>query len=468
MTVFDHLFLSHIINNVSRNAKARWSHARCSISSPIIVIYHASLPSGIVNLDDIKASACPLCETYPILLYGVEHSNISPSYSKTILSDPRDLVREAQTDDSLSKLVERTVQRGKEFVLATGPLFELQLHHKESHDRLVLLIDHTLCDGLGARNLFADWLNLLSGIPLPTQPEGLPARMDDTVSLHPLVPTNWNILSSYLSPIVKLFESPSPPHYPPKPSADYDSVTAKQQFSEFEIPQSDLSGLLAISKDHKVPTIHPVIHVASLFALYRASTWSNTGFYSSVPISERNEKLGHPRSTGNYVTFHFSTDHIEPSTMFWEHARSFSNTLRQPTTKSAARQALAKLGQLEVPWEDYLKEVMNDSNGPHKLSLAVSNVGVMELPQTGKLAGLVQDVYFTQSASAMGAAAVVSIMSTRGGSMSVSISSKIGSLPPGIFETFTVQLKSLLQAVARGDVKESMSSTDSIPGVPDI
>ncbi|WWC85145.1 uncharacterized protein L201_000002 [Kwoniella dendrophila CBS 6074] len=394
----------------------RWSLARSNVASPITVIYHATLPANLITQDQLK--------------------------------------------DAASRL--------------------------NARDRLTLLIDHIICDGLGARNLFSDLLSILSDQPIPQQPEGLPARMDDTVELQPSgnnataqskIQSTIKSLSNGINTIV----SPESVYTncPTLQSPGYNSITASQQFSHFSLSPSELSSLIAEGKKHNVPTIHPVIHIASIVALYRAlQSTSGYSFFTSIPISERNAALGHPRSTGNYVTFHFSTDRISHSTKFWDQVRDFSATLRQPETKITARHTLGKLaainGEEELDenapskWEDYLYNVMSDSNGPHKLSLAVSNVGLADLPTLGKLAGQVEDVYFQQAASAMGGCAVLSIMSTRGGALTCSISSKIGSMPPGVFESFAQRIKPILQAIARGDISEDATAGGAIPGVLDV
>ncbi|WWD10506.1 hypothetical protein V865_008642 [Kwoniella europaea PYCC6329] len=470
----------------------RWSLSRHNVGSPITVVYHASLPAGVISEDDLKKAVVESSNAYPILLCGVGGANTRhPRYVKRKNIGPDDIVKvvELEEENTLSDLVDRGVIEGKSFDPSSGPLWRLQLHRfacsttRPPRDRIVLLIDHILCDGLGARNLFTDLLGSLSGIPIPTQPEGLPSRLDDTVDLQPEkedAPPISSTIASHLKSITQQatsYVSPAPTYnkFPLKPAADYDSITAPQQFSEFDLSPSELSALLSEGKKHGIPTIHPVIHIACLVALYRAITPSAAWtFDTSVPISDRREDLGHPRATGNYVTFHFSTDRIDQSTLFWKHVRDFSMELRQPKTKVVARKTLGKLALIndDQPedgdsslWEEYLIRLVNDPSGPHKLSLAVSNVGIIDVPTSGKLAGQVQDVYFSQAASAMGGCAVVSIVTTKGGSMTISICSKIGSFPPGVFEPFSQQLKPILQAVARGDIGEETKAGDAIPGL---
>ncbi|WVQ93941.1 hypothetical protein IAU59_001019 [Kwoniella sp. CBS 9459] len=565
----------------------RWSLARNNVGSPITVIYHTSLPIDLISESDLRNALVKLCEVYPILVHGVSGKETSrPYYAKNEAINPRELVKMVELTgegerrdgvDGLEALVQGVVKRGSQFDVVNGPMLEVQYHYPSTatsttrtssslsnanrndddqllkarpRARLVMIIDHVLCDGVGARNLFADLLNILSNdsASLPAKPEGLPARMDDTVDLRSPAPASAGAQaqeavegsavaattarsdvqtpgagSSYLGKITQQVGSLvnrvlpqsafAPPlsqsetatastelTYPPKPPSEYNSITAGQQFAQFELSTIELSGLLSMSKNHSVGTVHPTIHVASLFALYRAHLQvdaqakkptdgtKSIKFTTSVPISERKENLdlGHPRSTGNYVIFQFSTDTVEADTAFWDHARSFGTELRRRENRQTARHTLGKLGDIEggkgelnhnelgdeaspspSKWEDYLRGLMSDPSGPHKLSLAVSNVGIMDLPTTGKLAGpgVVGDVYFTQAASAMGACVVLSIMSTRGGSLTVSFSSKKGSLPEGVFDNFVVQLKGLLQALARGDVSEDAVALSALAGV---
>lgn len=371
-----------------------------------------------------------LCDVYAILLCNVDGRLSSrPAYRVAETIRQEELVKVLDLDpiSDLSVIVDSVIKRGTQFDVSNGPLWEIQLHKSQQHDtadardRLILLIDHILCDGVGARNLFTDLLCLLSDTPIPPQSAGLPARMDNTVDLTPdsIVNAEQSSTLDSVRAVIQRYNPFAPTRFPLKLDPAYDSLAAAQQFDHFELPQSELTGLLSIGKNHNIPTVHPVIHIASLAALYRATASSSSlSFTTSVPISERKEDLGHPRSTGNYVTFHYATDTINPSTPFWDTARALSTTLRKPETKVAARRTLGKFSLIDKPdpdgagesgWEGYLYNLINDPSGPHKLALAVSNVGRMDVPIEGKLAGLVQEVYFQQSASAVGAAIVVSV-----------------------------------------------------------
>ncbi|WVR08527.1 hypothetical protein IAU60_005582 [Kwoniella sp. DSM 27419] len=510
----------------------RWSFARRNINSAIIVIYHASIPDTVTQCE-VQDAMEQLCSLYPLLLSGVTDGQTThPRYTSRDI-DPRDLVQTTPLDAILSstdspssspltRLVEWAIAQGKKLDMERGPMIEVQLitpattvggeSQRDRTQRLVIIMDHTLCDGVGAKNLLADLLNLLSGQGVPPQPEGFPARLDETVDLSPApavepVPTPSTVLGSLrasLEPVAQaigITTQPAPTAipatFPPRQPGSYDSVAAAQQVGEFQIPASDLSGLLSIGKQYDVPTVHPIIQVASLMAMYRAtqsiapitSPGSEAiAFNHSCPMSDREETLGHPRSTGNYVLFHVSTDVIDLSTRFWEQARAYSRELRDPQTRIKARQATGKLTLIEGAssspqdsgeseqvqpgpsrWEDYLMGMVNDPvTGPHKLAMAVSNVGPVDLPTEGRLAGRVDEVYFAQSASAMGATVVLSINSIRGGPLSVSLVSKRGSLPEGVFDAFALQLRAILTAVSRGDLTEDTVVGGSIPGVVDI
>jgi len=60
-------------------------------------------------------------------------------------------------------------------------------------------------------------------------------------------------------------------------------------------------------------------------------------------------------------------------------------------------------------WGSFMDGLISKANGPIRLGVAVSNVGKLDLPLAGKLAGEVRDVYFAQSSSSVGATIVLSV-----------------------------------------------------------
>jgi NRPS condensation-like uncharacterized protein len=347
----------------------------------------------VVNQSQLEGAIDVLLDTYPILKHTVLDPNGNePAYHLDTTIQCDDIVRVFAHSAPTIELVRQANLTGMTFRVDHGPLIQCQLHQatgSNQRDSLILLFDHILCDGLGGRNLFSDLLCLLSSLSLPAAPSGLPLRMDDTVDLTPT--TAQAMLD---------------PDYPPAiPS--YDARGGKQILTDFALPAETLQNLLKVTKRHGVKTLHPVLHTAALMALYHAAgSPKPAAIRTSTPISERDEGKGHPRSTGNYVIFHYATTRVDSSLGFWEETRRFCASLRHPSARAGARSTESSGSQ---GWGSYLDGLIGKANAPVRLGVAVSNVGKLDLPQTGQLAGDISDVYFAQSSSAVGAAIVLSV-----------------------------------------------------------
>jgi hypothetical protein len=384
--------------------------ARNLIGSPIIVIFHCTLPYALITRANLIHAVWILLEAYPILSHGVANTGLDrykPAY-RPISVQPEDVIDIVPLDIDLShtQYIQRVNQEGRGWDIENGPLIRFRLYQSpkpEVRDRLIVFFDHIICDGIGGRNLLTELLCLLSedsGEPLMA-PAGLPIRIDESVDLFPNVGPAGGLVPNYPSSV-----------------EGYDPIIASQELSDISIPHAILEKLIAVGKAHSIPTLQPILHTASLLALYSASSSSTPlNTKTSTPISERDLSKGHPKSTGNYVIFHFSTQTIQPSTRFWDMARQYSLELRQPSTRINARAALGTLGRLpergkedgRSGWDDHLDELVKGVNGEVRLGMAISNVGRLELPRSGRLSLGIEDVYFAQSSSAVGAAIVLSV-----------------------------------------------------------
>jgi hypothetical protein len=227
--------------------------------------------------------------------------------------------------------------------------------------------------------------------------------MDDTVDLFPPVIPVKSLTPDY-----------------PTTVRDYNPTTPNQILRDISIPHDIFEHLLIIGKSHGVPTLQSVLHTASILALHQASRADKPlTIRTSTPISERNTSQGHPKSTGNYVIFHYANTLVDPTASFWDEARRYSTELKHESARINARAALGTFGKLPEKstrgdagrsgWDERMDKLVGLSNGKERLAIAVSNVGRMEIPMEGKLVGEVGDVYFAQSASAVGAAIVMSV-----------------------------------------------------------
>ena len=384
----------------------RWSLARHNVGNPIIVVFSATLPRGLVSEIDLQEAVGQLSNQYPMLKCAVQdRTTKEPKYRMMDAYDPKGIVSVSPLaqDMTLPQILLESVMRGVEFDADQGPLWEVQLHqaeHSYQRDQLILIMDHIICDGVGSKNLFSELLGQLSAPNATSHVECtiLPKRLDDFCDLKPLAqPT----------------PRPSPPlhlkSFPGK-QPGYSARTASQQFFTFSVPRDRLSKLITAGKQHDVRTLHPILYVAGLLALYRA-TLPDSGRYffgTATPFSHRDE-ADNPACTGNYVTFHIKDEVILPNTRFWERTREFSEELRHPETKQNTKRALGGFAAFsDVPvvegsertgWEDAIDGLIDHVDGSHQLAYVVSNVGVMKVPKEGKLAGVVQDVCFAQTSS---------------------------------------------------------------------
>lgn len=190
------------------------------------------------------------------------------------------------------------------------------------------------------------------------------------------------------------------PCWPGRPAAAGDN---RPMFNHIKLDAEQVTNLKAVGRTNQVNTLHPILEMADVFALWRTFGASEIAY--DTPISVRDNNLGHPPISGNYVAnlesrTSCSTD---GNNKFWDKTREFSAWL---SSNAGKRQAISAMGMLVyIPdgendvapdsptptgWETFLRDKL--SRAPSS-SLEVSNLGYTELPPRA------QSVAFAQTPS---------------------------------------------------------------------
>ncbi|GAA6014665.1 hypothetical protein JCM10207_006895 [Rhodosporidiobolus poonsookiae] len=454
--------------------------------APIVTITAVlrSTTSAFVDALDAHAAIATLLSRYPLLRCAIaDKDTTTPRYVLTDAATPANVSAGSSAEGfkSTEQALQAGDAAGQAFDLDKGPLWRVWLDPaKGDKRRVTLVLHHTLCDGTGTRNLFAELLTLLR------QPESISAATENTPlapSLEQTVNTKVGTLallkvvySELLAPrLPALLRTPPPPVYPSPPScAPYLQPHGLKSLS---LPASVVAGLKSAAKSHGINTLHPPLYTAALAALAATASAGSLDappsfrIAGSTPFSERSAALGHPNATGNYVSAY--TEPVILSTLsakrFWTTCADYATTLVKPATRQRAREAMGLLAYLpsgEAPaeegkpkrtaWEVELEKKAKE--GRFGDSFEVSNLGV--LPATGWENDGIEDVYWAQTASVVGAAFQLNPVAVRGGDLTFTVSYREGAVPEETVDRFWRSYEIFLRKLADGSLSEEATFAD--------
>lgn len=272
----------------------------------------------------------------------------------------------------VQELLQREINDDAE-VTATGPrLWRVRLYQTDVSVALALTINHIITDGVGSHRL----LNFLSdgGIPelkstsiAPALEKtmnvkiGLPAILATVwrEEVRPRIP-GWLLTPNWSGPLLNDPRKRPIGHPTGCRLLRIDAVTVKR--------------LKDLAKQHSVVTLQPVIETAFDIALWHE--YNTKAFWIITPLSERDDKLGHPRITGNYFSPLVEHVKIRPEQDdFWSLARKHRKLL---ASQQGRRRARERVGFFTlVPASAWLKQVRKMASSPraYKTGLMVTNLG---------------------------------------------------------------------------------------------
>ncbi|TRM55407.1 hypothetical protein BD626DRAFT_75750 [Schizophyllum amplum] len=307
---------------------------------------------------------------------------------------------------------------------SSRPLWQATLYTASSANSksyLTLSVDHVVTDGRGL-TLLAHALFSPDISSLPTESLQSIPLMDDTLDIRPsyahLLPI---VLQELVVPRLPTFLQryiKSAKAWP----AGYVQAARSPADCEWDLSLLELSGSLVASlksmgKERGVPTLHPLLKVAYLVAMWAVFGHDAASFtlQANTPRSERNAFLGHAHCTANYTTSIDVQVHPASTDDFWTIAQRIASELSSPQGIQKGRYAMGMLSFVPDPvpdpskdtdrptgWEEFCLDKAHSSE-PFGGSLEVSNLGYVDLPPGA------EDVAWSQACWPAGTAICTSV-----------------------------------------------------------
>jgi hypothetical protein len=262
---------------------------------------------------------------------------------------------------------------------------------------LALTISHVISDGVGARRLatclleiLGAWETLSDPPPkrvIPSNDLAIPPSMEDVHDVRPSIPyvakVVWRELIRPKLPLPRRWLAP-PPIWSGEPVA-MGELRSRPMCSRIVF----LPSLVATSRSNKI-TVQPVLQAlvyASMSSLRAAAGPPPPTTSSSTPLQLLTETpvgLDRPDSTvlGNYVSVLTHAAKILPTDKFWAHARSYAETLNNPTDHQKAKEYMGMLSYV-LDKDKFARDKLSgfgrplDSAARFDISFEVSNVGAV-------------------------------------------------------------------------------------------
>ncbi|KDE09547.1 hypothetical protein MVLG_00444 [Microbotryum lychnidis-dioicae p1A1 Lamole] len=325
----------------------------------------------------------------------------------TSVSDILDVVRDDDSstrvegspspDEVLTTRLEAGLHQANEMDVSVGPLWKMLHHDRKDEQSIVLVVHHTLSDGLGSKNLFAQLIQRATRpdetqvqIPSLLIPfEHIPQSQEQSVpGLRRL---HWSFMAGIMwAEVIRPFRPfrliaskratvlPNPPLVPPY-----------QQLTELRIirsPNELMARIKARARAKGVSTLHPVLLTALFASLLSYRNDRNDAndllideILLKTPVLVRDAALGHPITTGNYIATISTPPSFKAATLstgFYSLTRSCASHISSPAERTRAEQMMLTLSLIPDPasaaeapveqgtgWETWLREKMENEVG---------------------------------------------------------------------------------------------------------
>lgn len=226
------------------------------------------------------------------------------------------------------------------------PLFQVNRYLSLGGSAYVgISVAHELADGVGSLRLIDAILNPV--LPVIVVPEGVPARLEDTVNIRPPFLTMINIVfHKILLPKLPTFISS---YFPPDQiwpgPVTKRPMECEDTLSLLSLSPSLINGLCAArDKSARDTSIHTIVKTAWTLALMSVVDRPDLTFKAGTPRSERSPQ--HTLCTGNYVaslSFPFTPTLLQQHQTFWSLATAVGTYLKSEAGIQAARQTIGLL-----------------------------------------------------------------------------------------------------------------------------
>lgn len=292
---------------------------------------------------------------------------------------------------------------------------------------LLVAFNHLLIDGRGStfmiKAITAHDIDYIAKEDWET-----PTRYDDTISTKASV--------RFFVPIIfRELLVPKLPTFMQRPFMSSDPWPgAAMKSSPFEVgwnialsslSPDQVSKAKSAGKAHSVATLHPILKMAYVAALWRVFHSEDAmRVQVSTARDERKPSLGHAAITHNYVSSTEWDTSMTGSEEFWDLARGMAHKLSSDEGVQEGRMTMGLLAHLPDPdvdptsptfnpdlptgWEQYFTSRASSAT-PYRDSVSVSNLGLVTLPPGAT------DAMWGQTASPFGSAYMVNILGHEGG-----------------------------------------------------
>lgn len=293
---------------------------------------------------------------------------------------------------------------------------------------LIGMFNHLIIDGRGSLALMHALLARNTENLLPETFES-PRRFDDTVNIKPGI--------TYLAP--EVFHELLLPKLPkgfqstfgkndlawPGTNVNLSPFASGWSMCHVSVPTGTVARLKAQGKRYGVKTLHPVLKMAYLAALWRTFGNNSTQHFNAMTMrDERDPSLGHSQLTGIYSSSTEHHVHVNGKDRFWSCARKMAAELKSKKAIADGRYIIGVMSHLPDPevdpkspdfdpkaptgWEKYfLRRTMGPI--PYRQSLAFSNMCQTSLPEGAT------DLMWAQTASPIAPAFSVNVISHENG-----------------------------------------------------
>lgn len=440
----------------------RYSLARGNVDCAPILAFHAHLDSPYTP-EALSNAVTSLLALHPILRCSVSGPRTSHPTLQIQEYKAEKIIQRHEKDSTPEDLLLWILQDTNNVDVEKTPLWRVTTFSPTS---VGLGLHHILSDGSGTRTLFAQLLQLLRSEYSSSGPNKvLPPSIDATLDMRPPWSHFLRVIGEELVwPRLPWFmrPTPSPPIFPNPTSVR--PLLCPPRLLLLTLPPDLIPLLKASGKSHGVSTIHPILHTAAICALRLVVTAEPGPIHMSTetPRSERSSALGHPLATGNYVSCVSHDQAVTSEMQFWSTCRSYASLLADPHQRSIGRGEMGMLayiskdvatpdskGRPRTGWEVFLEKQLESPNS-FRRSLEVSNLGLMEETEPAR-------VCWAQMPSPVGAAIAVNVLSTRDGTMSMSIGWRDGAVKEDLVHAFRDALGSALHILGKEESGEDMT-----------
>lgn len=415
----------------------RFSLMRQNTGFPHVILHVVAYPrSALPSRGDLEARVDELQAALPMLSARlIDTATTRPGYVPGSEWPASLIMHEAtftptEGEDEALKVYRDAMDAFSALDSSMNPMWRVTLFTASTGERayLTFAANHLIVDGRGSTLLLRALTEHL-GSPSTVAREdwSTPTRFDDTVSTSPSLP--------FLVPIV--FRELLLPKFPrfmqrpflssdPWPSAvPGNPLTRGWDILLLSIPAAQVQPLKDAGRAHGVATLHPLIKMAYLAALWAVCSTPAMPLHvaASTARDERDPSLGHASITHNYVSSTEFDATLAPGDSFWARAQELALKVG-PAGVAEGRMTMGLLRHIPDPevdpsapdfdpakptgWEKYFTERAG-SGTPYRDSVSVSNLGPVRLPP-----GAV-DAWWGQSATPFGSALMVNVIGHEGG-----------------------------------------------------